>query len=53
MTPLPLLALAPRLAFGLPMHQTYPVRLTFAGARGTGTWGDPATRGGVAEATRR
>jgi hypothetical protein len=42
-----------RLEFGLPLRQTYPVRLTFADAAGHGTWGDPQTRGGAAEAHKR
>jgi hypothetical protein len=42
-----------RLEFGLPLRRTYPVRLTFAGTTGQGTWGDPATRGGRAEARKR
>jgi hypothetical protein len=40
------------LEMGLPMRQTYPVRLRFDGLAGAGTWGDPATRGGVAEAVK-
>ena len=40
------------LTFGLPMRQVYPVRLTFDGLAATGTWGDPAVRGGAAEAVK-
>jgi hypothetical protein len=41
------------LEFQLPMRQVYPVRLTFRALTGTGTWGDPATRGGAVEGTKR
>jgi hypothetical protein len=41
------------LEFGLPMRATYPVRLRFDGVRGTGSWGDPAQRGGEAVARKR
>jgi hypothetical protein len=40
------------LTFGLPMRQVYPVRLAFRGLTATGTWGDPAGRGGAAEAVK-
>jgi hypothetical protein len=41
------------LEFGLPMRATYPVRLSFTGVQGQGTWGDPAQRGGEATARKR
>lgn len=40
------------LTFGLPMRRVYPVRLAFDGLTATGTWGDPAARGGTAEAVK-
>jgi hypothetical protein len=41
------------LAFELPMRQAYPVRLAFRDLAGSGTWGDPATRGGIVEVVKR
>jgi hypothetical protein len=41
------------LSFELPMRSTYPVRLAFRDTAGSGTWGDPATRGGAVEIVKR
>lgn len=41
------------LAFELPMRQAYPVRVAFRDLSGSGTWGDPATRGGIVEIVKR
>ncbi len=37
----------------LPLRTPTPMRITFEGLAGTGTWGDPATRGGTVTAAKR
>lgn len=37
----------------LPMRTPTPLRITFEGLTGSGTWGDPAARGGTVTATKR
>lgn len=41
------------LTFVLPLRQPAPMRITFDGVSGTGTWGDPVARGGAVTATKR
>lgn len=37
----------------LPLRQPAPMRITFDGVEGKGTWGDPKARGGAVTATKR
>jgi hypothetical protein len=41
------------LRYFLPLRDPTPVRVTFDGLVGTGTWGDPAGRGGSLRVTKR